>query len=205
MKLTNFIQKSEKIAQEISLHIAGIEIRSELRIRLAGSSLDIALDHHKAVVILISRYLHGSALAIIRPQFEAYVRGVWLHECANDSQIEAFQKGHVPDFTRLIADVEKLDVFQSGTLGRMKVRFWKAMCDFTHTGFLHLSRRHTELTIEANYDEGELIEALHIADIMALLSAIEIARIAKANNVANELLGILKDTATAPAVPHSQQ
>ena len=56
--------------------------------RLAEGCLDVALEHHRAIVLLISHALYGSAFALIRLLFEAYMmRGLWLHRCASEAAL----------------------------------------------------------------------------------------------------------------------
>lgn len=96
-------------------------------------------------------------------------------------------------FSELLAAVEKLDGFEAGTLSAVKTRSWKAMSGFTHTGFNQIVRRLTESTIQASYDEGEVLEALMFACGVGWLAAIAICNLAENGNLANAILDKVKE------------
>ena len=149
----------------------------------------MALEHQKAIVLLIAKNLHGSAFALVRPLFETYVRGLWLHRCATDADLGKFVKGQdIGKFGDLCAAVEWLDGFKDGVLSDVKERSWSAMSGFTHTGMEQIARRYTEETIEANYDEGEILEALNFACGIGWLAAIAICDLAGNVELANTVL-----------------
>jgi len=189
MRLASRIKESEELIQWLDSRIDGIEIRSEMRSRLAGGCLDVALEHQKAIVLLIARALYGSAFSLVRLMFEAYVRGVWLHQCASDADLKQFESDTLNRaFGSLVEDIEKLDSFNVGILSAVKNKSWSAMNSFTHTGFAQVVRRNKESTIEPNYEEAELLEAIGFANGIALMSAIEIAHLANNDTLANALL-----------------
>jgi hypothetical protein len=77
------IQYSQSLIRWLDSAIDGVELQANDRVRIAGACLDLAMEHHKAIVVLAAHQLFGSAFALARPVFEAYVRGVWLHRCAS--------------------------------------------------------------------------------------------------------------------------
>ena len=79
MNIQEEINKSEELIQWLDRQIDGLDISSDERTRLAAGCLDMALEHQKAIVLLVAKSLCGSAFSIARLIFEAYVRGVWLH------------------------------------------------------------------------------------------------------------------------------
>lgn len=197
MSQSDAIKQAEQVAQTPDRRIDGLEVGSALRFRLAGGCLDVALEHHKAVVLLIARSLHGSAFSIIRLMFEAYVRGVWLHQCATEAELKDFAEDRLsPRFTALVTAVETLEGFSGGELMVAKRRSWQAMCSFTHTGFQQVVRRNTETTLEPAYEEDELIEVLGFANAIALMAALEISHMAGTQELSSELLDMAKTIAT---------
>jgi hypothetical protein len=92
MNIRNTIIQSEELIQWLDTQIDGLEIASEERIRLAAGCLDMALEHQKAIVLLVANKLYGSAFALARLIFEAYVRGIWLQMYASETEIEKFKK-----------------------------------------------------------------------------------------------------------------
>lgn len=87
MDLQEIINKSEELILWLDTQIDGLEIASEERIRLAAGCLDMALEHQKAIMLLVANKLYGSAFSLARLIFEAYVRGVWLQMCASETEI----------------------------------------------------------------------------------------------------------------------
>jgi hypothetical protein len=189
MRTKELIIKSEELIQWLDQHIDGIEISSEERTRLAAGCLDTALEHHQAILLLVSRSLFGSAFALVRLLFEAYIRGIWLHRCASDSELELFKAEKLDkNFATLIEEIERIEGFEVGVLSETKLKSWKAMNSYTHSGFMQIVRRNTASTIEPNYTEDEILEALNFANAVGLLSALEISHLASSEELANSIL-----------------
>lgn len=81
-----------------------------------------------------------------------------------------------------------MDGFDEGVLSDVKRQSWKAMNSFTHGGFAQLVRRIAESTIEPNYKDEEVAEALGFANAMALVTAVAIALLASREQLANEIV-----------------
>lgn len=189
MELATCIAKAVELIQWLDSQIDGVKIPSELRSRVAGGCLDVALEHQKAIVLLVAQGLYGSAFALARLTFEAYVRGVWLHQCATDIEIKNFEAETLErTFASLLSDIEKLDSFSSGILSTVKKKSWPAMNSFTHTGFSQVVRRNKEGSIEPNYDEGEILEIVNFAGGFGIMAAVEIAHLANNDVLANAFL-----------------
>ena len=183
------ISRSEALIHWLDGAIDGTEVKSTLRTRLAAACLDLALEHQKAIVLLVAHRLYGSAFALVRLIFEAYARGVWLHRCASEDQIERFKCGKLDrTFEGLLQDVERIPGFESGVLSISKRKSWNAMNDFTHSGYIHATRRNTDSSIEPNYSEGEIIEVMDFANAMALLSSVEVAQLAGNDSLAQAVV-----------------
>jgi hypothetical protein len=146
---------------------------------IAAACQDIALEHHKAIV-LSTRYLfHASAFGLVRLQFEAYIRGAWLRHCASDEQVAVFKECDKLDrnFGQLIADLESQEAFNVGVLSRIKTQSWKEMNSFTHTGLLQVVRRITSAGVGAIHPEKEVVSTLDFADSVAFWSTLAIVEV----------------------------
>jgi hypothetical protein len=195
MALATCISNAEDLIQWLDSQIDGVEIPSELRSRIAAGSLAVALEHQKAIVLLVSQRLYGSAFALARLTFEAYVRGVWLHQCATDIEMKKFEANTLDrTFASFLGDIEKLDSFNSGILSSVKKKSWGAMNSFTHTGFSQVVRRFKGGAIEPNYDDDELLEIVNFAGGFGIMAAVGIAHIANNEVLANALLAKAKET-----------
>lgn len=166
--------------EELRLSVHDLDIPGDSRTRAAGSCFAIVQEHHHAIVLLIECKLFASAFALLRIEFEAYIRGEWLAQCASDSAIEAFLDAkEPPKIDRLLAQLEMLESFKEKMLSQIKEKNWRSMCGYTHTGGLHVQRWNTEDGIEANYSRTEVLEVLKFAEIFASVSVVGVAGLAK--------------------------
>jgi hypothetical protein len=189
MDIKDNIIKSEALIQWMDKRIDGLEINSDERIRISAACFDIALEHQKAIVLLIANNLVGTAFALVRLLFEAYIRGLWLGKCASSNEIKKYKKDKIEkNFATLIEEIEKIEGFKEGILSKAKVAGWKAMNSYTHSGFYQSVRRNKEETIEPNYDDDEIIEVLGFSNSIGLLSALQISLMAGDEDLASDLL-----------------
>ncbi len=190
MSVHEQIVESESLIQWLDAKIDGLEIQADLRSRIAGGCLDVVLEHQKGIVLLVSERIYASAFGLVRLIFEAYVRGIWLHQCATQQDLNRFEKNKLDKtFDNLIQEIEKLDGFNNvDVLSKVKNASWAAMNSYTHTGFHQVVRRNRDSTIEPDYSENEIIEVVSFANAIGVLAAIEIARLARNEILANEVL-----------------
>ncbi len=186
------VESSEMLIKWMDSKINNLEISSDDRTRLAAGCHDMAMEHQKSIVLLVANSLYGSAFALVRLIFEAYIRGVWLYRCAKKSEVEKFKRGKLDktfkDFGVLISEIEKVNGYEVGTLSQAKKTSWKAMNSFTHSGFDQIVRRITESSIEPNYDEEEIQQCLNFSSRIGLLSALEVSLMAKNKAVALDIV-----------------
>jgi len=159
-----------------------------MRTRLSGGCFNVAMEHQKAIVVLVNKHLNSSAFALLRLMYEAYIRGVWLHKCASKTDLDKFQNDKVPKYFKLVNDVEQLFSHEDGAFSRAKNNNWKALNSYTHTGFLQVVRQNSANYIEPNYSEDEIVEVVDAANSIGMLSAIAICDLAEANEVAMRIL-----------------
>ena len=127
----------------------------------------------------------------MRLEFEAYIRGLWLALCADDSQIEKFVSQHgwePPKIDDLLSAVEKTPGFSEKILSKIKTQSWRAMCAYTHTGGLHIQRWNTEGGIEPNYSSDEVEEVLKFSEIISAMSVIGLAQLCNKDDLALRVL-----------------
>ena len=193
MLTTEELGRAGSYVEQLRLSVHELDVPSTNRARAAGSCLAIAQVHHHAIVRLIEERLFASSFALLRIEFEAYVRGEWLLQCASDLIVETFLRGkEPPKIDCLLADLEMLDTFNENLLSQIKQHTWKSLCAYTHTGGLHVQRWHTEDGIEANYSRDEVLEVLKFAEIIASLAVIGVARLASDDELAVRTLEAFK-------------
>jgi hypothetical protein len=184
-KVLEAINKSKELSVWISRNIDELPMVAGKRSRLAAGCLHLAFDHHDAIILLTEHAIYGSAFALLRLIFEAYVRGVWLLHCASEADLDSFEKDNFDkSFGSLIADLEKQEAFSVGVLSQAKQDSWKLFNSFTHSGSHHVRRRNTQNGIEANYPDQEIVAALDFAGAVAIMSTIGFATVAGNDDLA---------------------
>lgn len=176
MRIQNLVTKSNELIQWLDEHVYDLNLIEDAhsRSRLAVSCFYVALEHHRAIVLLISHNLHGSARSLIRILFDAFIRGLWLYRCASDDDLEYFKKKDKlkKEIEERIKDIEERSGGDEMILSMIKSHAWSAMCSYTHTGMSQLSRYNSSEAIEPNFNEDEIIEALNFANVFGLQSAL---------------------------------
>jgi len=191
MSLDNIIATSGKWLTECNTRLDGREVGTSDRNRVAGGLFHLSLEHHGAIQLLISNkpYPHyGSAYALLRPQFEGFVRGVWFHHCANEQALKNFINNcEPPGINKLILAIETIPGYEEGLLKATKRNVWKIMCSYTHGGFTQVASRNTATEITANYSEAQVAELVSGACSITLLVAVAFARLLDNETLANEI------------------
>jgi Family of unknown function (DUF6988) len=169
--------------------IHGLNIPNEERTRLVVGLIDLALEHEKSIGVLATNEFYGSVFTLSRPLFEAYIRAVWLRNCASSNEIEQFKKGNInKTFGALIEDIEKLQPYDEQVLSDIKNQSWEIMNDFTHGGILQALGRNKPDIIEPNYPNKNVLGAIDFAITIGLLLTMEVARIVNDENFARQVL-----------------
>jgi hypothetical protein len=135
--------------------------------------MDIALEHHEAIQLLVKAQLYGSAFALTRSLFDTIFRALWINACATENQIEEIINRDDAKFPRMgdmIAAIDErysTDVFFTS----LKKRSWAAMCSYAHSGLLQITRRFTDDEVKPNYGDGEILEVLNAMNIAVILAS----------------------------------
>lgn len=178
------LQRSDEVIRWVHANLHGKKIPalpSEKRVQLAAACWHIAIDHQMAVVVLVHETLHASALALMRPTIEAYVRGLWLLYAATDHELDKAGNDQFANdfFGKIVADLEQPGRFDHGALSHLKGDAWRRLCSYTHTGYQQIGARLTSSGLGYEYGESEILGALTLVDSISLMSMIEFAGLAK--------------------------
>lgn len=191
MVLESQIEKSAKWMKGCSSFVDGVNFETTNRLRVSISLLHLCVEHQTGIHVLVEHGVIGSAFALIRPQFEAYLRGVWFHRCATDAQVACFLAGEEPPKVGvLIEAVQKLEGFEEGTLGNLKKSIWRNLNDFTHGGAIQVKARNTMDEITSNYRPEHIVGLLQSSVTLALLAGAAIATVVNSSELANNLLSL---------------
>lgn len=144
MPLESAIERSRRWMVECSELVDGQNFETTSRLRVACSLLHLCIEHQMAIHTLVDHGVIGPAFALIRLQFESYVRGVWFHRCATDPVIASFLGGaEPPKIDILIRDIESIPTFDEGLLSATKKQNWRNLNDFTHGGTIQVKARNS--------------------------------------------------------------
>lgn len=172
------VQYSLAIAKQVAAWneetLYGIEVHTNDISHLGIASFAIVHEHQKSALLLTELGLMASSMALMRPMFEAYVRGLWL-VYATQEEFNQYQAGRDSlDLERAI----KLILSRSG-----KSRFndalemWKlskkTLHGYVHNSFQALIRRSGLIELPA----ADVVSTLNFSSALATLASIEITEI----------------------------
>ena len=161
-------------------HLDGITLAEPCkRSYLSGACLHASIEHGQAILVLVDEELYGSALALVRLQFEAYVRGTWLAQCASDSEVDKAGHDRFPEINSMIASLEEPRLLDSALLSKIKGDAWKPLNSLTHTGYQQIGPRLNKDGIGSYFDDGLIRVALNWAESLTILCAVAFAGLAK--------------------------
>ncbi len=189
------LKKSECIVRWWRSKFDGMRIPqwpNSKRLQLAAACWLVTIEHSMAIVELVHATLHGSALALVRSMYEAYLRGMWLMYAATDEEIDRAGRDKVPPNSDIITALEKSPHFQSKPFSGVKDQSWKMLCSYTHTGYQQIGARLTPQGLGYNYQDSEILDALLWADMTALAAAAAVAIEAQNGPLAQEVLRKMK-------------
>jgi hypothetical protein len=156
-----------------------LAVPSDDRSRLSLALLQLVQEHHASIVILIQHQQYGSAFALLRPLYEAYVRGVWLARVASEREFSRFQRDENFSLKDLASKVSVLPTFDGTNFAGLAGRALNAMHSYTHNGYLASVRRQSPDAIEPAYEVAEIREVLEVAQALGVLATAEILDMAE--------------------------
>ena len=181
--------RAKFVSNWIAYRTDGLALPAERRRLLSAACVHQAMEHHDAIIRLVELRLYGSAVTMVRPIFEAYIRALWLFHCAKDSQIKRMgPRMSELDTSRMIPQLVRVESVGPGVLDGVLRDHVGAMNSFTHTNWLQMVRRITETSLEPNYEPSELTATLNFASSMALLSAGHVATLRSDDDLAADCL-----------------
>lgn len=178
MLLSSAITRSETWMIKCAALIDGVTFIASDRARVSVSLHHLCIEHHTGIHTLVNQGIYGSAFALFRPQFEAYVRGAWYHFCASEALVNKFLKGNDPPPINIqIANLEAKGGFDAGSLSRMKTKVWNNLNDFTHGGATQVKARNTRDEVIQSYKPEHVVGLVTSSATLALLSGVGIAAV----------------------------
>lgn len=166
------------------------------RTNAAFSYSRIALEHGSGFQHLLSIDNATSALAIVRLQYEAVLRGAWVFYSASDVWIEEFSSEPKPDirkepaaFPKVYQMLERLAASPAESvlplsLANLKAKAWDALNSYTHGGL-----RMMVASLEG-FDPELIAWMLRTTNSLSYVAAQLLAHVANDPARSNQLLSI---------------
>lgn len=172
------IQKNGCWVDHVNSLCEEIRIEPSVKNRVSASLQHLSLEHFAGIHILLSNQHYGSAFALLRSQFESYIRGLWFLLLATDAELDKFIHDKLnPGVGRLINELERLDLYKDNALSGIKAKIWGNLCSYAHGGAHQIALRNKPDAIENDIQEEELIQLLFLSNDLALLSLDSLTKI----------------------------
>lgn len=184
-----------KLVPLLEERIGSLLIPPGRRPQLAVSCFAIALEHQHAISALLSWTFPASAFALVRPLFEATVKGTWLVHSASDAYLEKHARGgELPPVSEMISHLERseLPAEVRSILAFTKNEYWQTLSSLTHAGVAQVHRWLSPAgEVDASYSDEEIEEVANLASVLGLISCLEIARLSGNQAILTELTSFL--------------
>ncbi len=182
------------ILSRIDIELSGISYIADGRNDLSIALFDVAIEHSKAIIVLIENSLFASSYALVRPMFESFVRAAWIQYCAHDEQIDRIrEKDEFPlSLGGMLESVEEVKDWP-GTLSNIKKVALKNMHSYTHGGSQLIARRYKNGDLVHAMDNEELYGVKQFVSMVTFLSFNEIVFISKTPNKDNFIKELYDD------------
>jgi len=177
MELDQQIAKATEWIEESNKLIEGTPVPATERARVSTTLLHLSLEHCRGIISLVEQEIYGSGCALLRPQLEALVCGLWFYGCAQDEQVKSFLKDRrqPPRFGCLIKELEQLERYGHKTLSKIKKKIWPLLNDYTHGWIQQDMARNTKDEIVSAYDPENVARDVCLSVGFALAAGVGIA------------------------------
>lgn len=191
------LAKIRGVFEWIDSKLPDLEIKGDYRHRIPAQLYDLALEHATSILQLIETCRYASAFALVRCEFECFVRGAWIHYRATDNEIEQFvEKDKIkPNMKQLIKALEQHPPFEDKLLSNIREKAWTPMNGYTHGGIHQVSRRLVGDFIEPAFEDEALLEAIQFVGVMGLITFSEIAAMAEREDIVAEAQAMMSSGA----------
>lgn len=173
LALSEQIARSQHVRKWLVSSGANLEARQTARVVAVAASMQVALEHHGAIIVLAKQRQMASLLALLRPMYEAYVWSAWLFRVATGDQLVDLAHNRLGrGLERMIGDLDRLQVFDRPMLRDMKPVIDR-MNGFVHGGYHHLRYRIHKDRTEPRYPDDLVVDSLRFADLFAVMTLLE--------------------------------
>jgi len=177
------MNKDIKVAIELTMEqtnnvanwLDGLTVDIGLLEKVVGAYVLITKEHQHSIINLIESGRRISAAALVRPQYDAMVRGTCLafkgdEEIANKIYKDKFEFKYLNEMCKQIDEFLQDDFFS--TVNKNNIN---ALHSYTHGGWHMLSRCMDEKYITSSFTDSEMIEILNTTTMNMLMMVLAYA------------------------------
>lgn len=178
------LQKSKDFWHLVEQQLQGVVVPSSTLAKRVGIAfLYLSLEHLYAIITLIHDRQFASAFSLMRPQYEAAIRGAWFSFSASEEQARSLLDDDAlpriqSQITELIAtrpDLEGLDAIHAAS--------WGWLNDYTHGGSTLIKSRFQEGRIDCAITETHAATNLAQVRRFGLMVAVWFGEVAGRNDL----------------------
>ena len=164
-KLTALLDRTAAFHEAMRTHASDLIPFEDSRSIVAFQAGLLSLEHATGAFALISIDLMPSAYALMRPQYESLVRGIWLLYAASDTWVEklgepltmetAKRANEGPMLAEMLKGLEASSTAPQSIVGQLKEYrdiTWKALNSYAHGGLHPLARTAIGYPAQLSYD-----------------------------------------------------
>lgn len=157
--MEHLLNRSALLRQALLATVALPLADNGVRFRTSLDATVLSLQHADAVRLLMEQKLESSAAAMLRCQFEAFVRGVWLLHCASDDQVQLLSSSPqedqgegkaLPMLSKMFESLAQVPEVANlvPLLEELKKHAWSALNSFIHAGVHAVDRSRAGFPLE---------------------------------------------------------
>lgn len=164
-KLKKLLGRTADFHVSVQTHVGNLNPFEDSRSLVSFQAGLLSLEHATAAFVLINSNLLPSAYALMRPQYESLVRGIWLLHAASDSWVEKFgepltletarRANEGPMLAEMLKGLEASSTAPQGIVGQLKEYrdvTLKALNSYAHGGLHPLARTVSGYPAQLSYD-----------------------------------------------------
>jgi hypothetical protein len=169
---------------------------------VAMTLMDLAHDHAQSITILIEERYYSSAAALLRAQYEAFLRGSWVRLCATEEELKWFvQKDALKkegakrllDAKQMVRDLESVRDWE-GSLEDIHEHVRTILNSFTHGGMHQVMARFDGKSITPTPDFEQLCGTIQFSALIAFQGFCQIAEVSQSHELSAALDEIAPET-----------
>ncbi|OCH43720.1 DUF6988 family protein [Aliivibrio fischeri] len=181
-------KKTDRWVQSFKSITSKLTVKADDRNRLALGLMYTSNEHCCSIYELCGKNIPSSAFALLRPQLEAHIRGLWISNCASIDEINDIYGGEeFPGKNVMLTALTELEEFNDGMFKKKVNQMWKLLCDFTHGGGVqgawHIGRHE----IGSYFGKHQIDTLYGLTCKISYLNSIAMAKICNSEVIATKL------------------